>query len=134
MRTVFVDTNVILRYLTNDVAPLAKRAKDWFQKAKGGTYKALVLHITLAEVLFLLEHWYKQDKRISVEQLLLFISPDWITVPSKGAVQEALEAYKETTIDFVDVLTWSLAKENEAAIVSFDKHFDRLKPSIRMEP
>ncbi len=134
MKTAYVDTNVILRYLTNDVASLALRAKKWFQKAEEGIYKALVLHITLVEVVFLLEHWYKQDKRASVEQLLLFISPDWITVPSKGAVQEALEAYKETTIDFVDLLTWALAREEGAAIVSFDKHFDRLEPSIRVEP
>ncbi|KKU83225.1 MAG: PilT protein domain protein, partial [Microgenomates group bacterium GW2011_GWA2_47_8] len=72
MKMVYVDTNVILRYLTNDVASLALRAKRWFQKAEEGSCKALVLHITLVEVIFLLEHWYEQDKRTSVEQLLLF--------------------------------------------------------------
>lgn len=134
MKTVFVDTNVILRYLTNDVAPLAKRAKEWFQKAAEGKYNAVVLHITLVEALFLLEHWYKQEKRASVEQLLLFISPDWVIVPSKHAAEEALDAYKETTIDFLDLLTRTLAEEGGAKIVSFDKHFDRLDPSVRVEP
>lgn len=134
MKTVFVDTDVILRYLTNDVALLAKRAKDWFQKAAKGKYNVLVLHITLVEALFLLEHWYKQEKRASIEQLLLFISPAWVIVPSKRAVEEALDVYKETTIDFVDLLTWTLAKEEGANIVSFDKHFDRLDPSVRVEP
>lgn len=134
MKTVFVDTNVILRYLTSDVAPQAKRAKEWFRKAAKGEYKATVLHITLVEVLFLLEHWYKQDKDIAVDRLLLFVSPFWLDVPSRTAVVEALQVYKESSIDFVDLLTWTLAKDGKAGILSFDKHFDRLDPSIRIQP
>lgn len=134
MKTVFVDTNVILRYLTNDIVSQAQRAKRWFEKAAEGEYKAVVLHITLVEVLFLLEHWYKQDKPDSIERLLLFLSPDWLVVESKHAVAEALGRYKESAIDFVDLLTWALAGEEDARIVSFDKHFDRLEPSIRVEP
>ena len=134
MKTVFVDTNVILRYVTSDVAPQAKRAKKWFLKASEEKYKATVLHITLVEVLFLLEHWYKQDKTVAADLLLLFVSPSWLDVPSRSAIVDALQVYKQRSIDFVDILTWAIAKEERARIVSFDKHFDRLDPSVRIEP
>ncbi len=134
MSSVFIDTNVILRYLTNDVVGQAESVRRWFESVADGKIRAVVTHATLVEVLFLLEHWYKEKKEFAADKLLLFISPPWLEIFSKTAVNEALEVYKHSPIDFVDLLTWSLAKEEHAGILSFDKHFDRLDAKLRIEP
>lgn len=134
MKTVFVDTNIILRYLTKDIVEQATRVQLWFETAAEGKIRVVVTHATIIESLFLLEHWYHEKRESAVDKLLLFVSPPWLVIASKDALNEALEIYRTSSTDFVDLLTWTLAKEAEAGVLSFDKHFDRLDPNLRIEP
>lgn len=130
----YVDTNVVIRYLTNDVPQQADRVKQRLLQAKEGKLNLAITSFTIVEILFILQSWYKLTKDEAVTKLQTFISPDWIKVEKKKAVLGAFEFYKEKNIDFVDLLNFSVAKEDKAKILSFDKDFDKLTPKLRVEP
>lgn len=127
-KEIIVDANVILRFLTADVAELARKAKEFFKKAEEGKHKVIIFPITIAEVVFHLENWYKISREEIFSSLFLFLSPPWIIIPEKNAVLKALEDYKKyKKIDFVDLLLWNFSKELKKELFSFDKDFERLK-------
>lgn len=134
MLSVVADTNVFLRFLTNDIPSQAKFIEKHFKEAQEETLRLVVLPITVVEILFQLENWYKFSKREAVEKLMLLFSPSWLELEDKNAVFEALALYKESNIDFVDILTFSMAQKRNVKILSFDKDYDKLLPNLRLEP
>jgi len=134
MKVAVVDANVILRFLTNDVLVQANKVRERFKEAARGKIDLAILPITVVEIVFLLEHWYQYGRGEICDKLLLLFAPEWMNLQSKAAVFEALRVYKERNIDFVDVLLWGIARDEQRAVLSFDKDFDKLDPKIRLEP
>lgn len=134
MKKLIADTNIFLRYLTNDIPEQATRVEKHFKKAEKGKLQLIVLQITVVELLFQLEHWYGLKKTDAVEKMIRFISPAWFEIDYKDAVFEALNTYKSKSIDFVDLLVWAGAKQRKLVILSFDKDFDKLEPKLRLNP
>ena len=134
MKTLTVDTNAVLRYLTNDIPLQANKVKTYLIKAQKGQISLELTLIVIVEIMFQLQHWYEVSKEKAANSLITFISPDWIKVKNKSAVLEAIKLYKSKNIDLVDLLLWSTATAEEQQILSFDKDFDKLEPSIRLKP
>lgn len=134
MKHIIADTNVFLRFLTNDIPAQAQQIEKRFKQAEQRKFIIVILHITIIEILFHLEKWYKLSKKDAVEKVVQIITPSWIEIGSKDAILEALGIYAEKSIDFVDLITWMVAKSKDAKILSFDKHFDKLTPKIRLKP
>lgn len=134
MKCIYVDTNVFLRFLTKDIPNQADRVEKYLRKAQKGELCMQLMQVTIVEILFHLERFYDLQRAEAVQKVALLIEPEWIRVDDKKIVMEALYEYKRNTIDFVDILTWVMAKAENVAVLSFDKDFDTLKPSIRLEP
>lgn len=134
MKTAIVDTNVILRYLTQDVTKQAKRVARRFVQAQQGKIRLVLLPITVVEIVFQLTHWYNMGRFEAVNHVKLLLSFPWLEVDHKDRVLHALTLYAESSMDFVDVLTWTLAQTTDAFVLSFDRDFDKLEPKIRLEP
>lgn len=134
MTAVVADTNIFLRFLTKDVPDQAKLVVNRFIQAQEEKIVICLLHITLIEILFHLERWYKLAKPDAVNKIILIVSQPWIKVENKNAVLAALSLYRQHNIDLVDLLTWTLSQETKRKILSFDKHYDQLNPKLRLEP
>jgi len=132
MTSALIDSNAILRYLTNDVVEQAGKVENYLLKAEKGEIKLEVRTEVIIEVIFHLVNWYKLPKAEACDKIIAFISPDWMNVPSKSAALEALQLYRTKNIDFVDLLLWSIAKVDGKKILSFDKDFDKLQPTLRL--
>lgn len=132
--TYYVDTNIFIRYLTEDVPQQTDLVEKRFEQAKQNQINLIVTEFTIAEVLYVLQSFYKMDKNQAVVKIQTIISTSWIDIKRKEAVLEALLLYKTMNIDFVDLLNWAVAKKNKAKILSFDKDFDKLTPKLRVEP
>jgi predicted nucleic-acid-binding protein len=132
--TFLADANIFLRFLTKDVLGQALKVKKIFEEAESGKLKIFLLHITAVEILFQLEHWYQFSKNEAAEKLISLFSPSWLIIEDKEIVLTALDIYKTIPVDFVDLLTWSLAKKRHLPILSFDKDYDKLEPRLRREP
>lgn len=134
MRTVILDANAVLRFLTNDLPSQASRIEKRFKQADQGKITFRIFPITTVEILFHLEKWYKFAKNEAVDKMLILFSPKWMEADDKEVILEALRVYREKKIDFVDLLLWSFAKRDGQKILSFDKDFRKLKPDLGLSP
>lgn len=134
MTSAAIDTNCFLRFLMWDVVAQAQAIKKRFLRAKEGEINLLAFDFTIIEVLFQLENWYKLSKNEAVNKLVPVISPSWIQIENKTAMLLALDLYRTTNIDFVDILLHSVSSVRGIQVLSFDRHFDKLSPKLRLEP
>ncbi len=124
----WLDTNVILRYLTKDnkiLSPKSKIIINSIANYKGFAYlNTLVLH----EIVYILENVYNVNRKDISNSLsnLISISHINITDIQKQSLRLALKDYSKTKIDFPDCVYKQICKENKYKLLSFDKDFEKL--------
>jgi uncharacterized protein len=135
MKTAFIDANIILRFLTKDPLPMAEAVRKLFLRAEAGEIGLIILPITTAEVVWVLESFYHYPKTRIAETVGDFLRCDGLLVEQSDIIQEALLLYKKKNLDFADALVAVTAlRKGPPQIVSFDFHFDRVEGIQRQEP
>lgn len=132
MKKVWIDANIILRYLLKDHEEFFRKTQKIMLEAEQGKIKLLVAPITIAEVLWTLESFYKIPRKEIADVLSAFICSDGIEAEEGDVVLFALKTYKENNVDFIDAyLSHHMAKLGNNKIFTFDKkHFSRLDMEI----
>jgi len=135
MKTAMVDANVILRFITKDPPDMADDARNLFKQAEAGEISLIILAITVAEVVWVLESFYAYPKIQVAETFGAFLRCDGLQVEQANLIQEALSLYQGNNLDFADALMASTAlRKGPLSIFSFDRHFDRVAGIERLEP
>lgn len=133
MRT--IDANVILRYLTNDVPDQAKQAEDLLKRVEEGNENVFLPDIILADIIWILEGYYKQTRENIQEWVTAIVSLQGLVFSDKDLALNALDVYTEKRVDWSDAFTASQMLQGEITeIYSFDKHFDKIDGIARLEP
>jgi predicted nucleic-acid-binding protein len=125
-----IDTNVILRYLLNDVPKQSKASSKLMEKLASGE-NAYLHDVVIAELVWTLEKFYKVPKskiRKVISELLLIKG---LLVSNKNILLKALEIFDGKNIDFADALIASMAMESEVEVITFDKDFRKVNVPIR---
>jgi predicted nucleic-acid-binding protein len=135
MKQAYVDTNVILRFLTGDPADLATQARALFDAVEGGEITLVVDEIVIAETVWVLQSFYgyppAQVSRV-VQQLL---THDGLHMANKPALLAALSLYADKNVDLADaLLAVRMQQHGVHDIFSFDRHFDHLPGVVRHTP
>jgi predicted nucleic acid-binding protein len=73
MKRAYIDSNVILRFLTQDPPGMAENALKIFTEAKKGQITLLITSLTVAEVVWVLESFYGYSKKQIAETLSQFL-------------------------------------------------------------
>ncbi len=136
MTTCFIDTNLFIRYLTNDDPQKADRVDRLLEQAVTGEIELITAEIVLAEVVWVLESYYKLEKAQIAEMLKAILSTPGLKVLNGRIVEKALQYYSLQNIDFVDAYIVALMQKHKiTGIYSFDKkHLDRITHITRLEP
>lgn len=134
----FLDTNVILRYLTRDDAEKAGRCLALFERAARSEVALTTSEAVIAEVVYVLSSPSLYDlPRERIRELLLPIIDLRglkLAVP-RHLYHDALALYATQSIDFEDALAVAHMREQEIdEIVSYDRHFDGITGITRIEP
>ncbi len=120
--TVIVDANVILRYLLADHEEFYKKAEELFDAAIDGKIRVRILQSVIAEVVYVLAGLYKVRRGEISEALSNLLRIKTVKISDKDIVITALEIYKTTNLDFVDVLLCAYGKNSpEVSVFSFDR-------------
>ncbi len=119
MKTLFLDTNIILRFLLRDVPDQFEIAKKVF--VKQGGRKVICLTEVIAEVVFVLEKVYGVPRREISELVLSFVQTAPVEIVNKKVIEWTLEQYGKTKLGYVDILLVGYAKMLGGEVVSFDK-------------
>lgn len=125
---IFVDTNIFLRYLTNDNPATADKIDKYFKYAIEGNIKLITSELVIAEIIWVLESYYEYPKDMIVDMASKIINTKGITVINSDIVTTALNNYTEKNIDFIDAYNVSIMKKmNLTNVLTLDKkHYSRI--------
>jgi predicted nucleic-acid-binding protein len=99
-----LDTNVLVRYLTQDDAEQARRANRAISDVTSAGSRCFVGPIVLCELTWVLREAYGLGKADLVRTLELILATRQFEIGDKDLVREALEAYRDGRADFADYL------------------------------
>ncbi len=129
MRSYFIDTNIFIRYLTNDDPVKADRVEKLLSEAAAGKIRLVTAEMVLAEVVWVLESFYGL-KNVEVGSMVkAILATPGLEVLNSALVEKALEYYLAHNIDFVDgYIAAVMDKHKISDIYSYDKkHLSRIK-------
>jgi len=136
MNTRFVDTNVFLRFLTNDDPQKAKRAEVLFRKAVKGDITLTTSLLVFAEIIWTLESFYKLGKEEIASKVEKILNTPNLECPEAHLVLMALDLYVRENIDFIDAYHAYFLKDIAIKhIYTYDRrHVNRIPWLDIMEP
>lgn len=117
-----LDTNVLVRYLTQDDPKQSLLATRVFEKELSSGNPGFVTAITLCELVWVLEDCYAATRAHVREAIEGLLRSQQIVVESHDLVWRALRLFAASKVDFSDALIGEIARENGAETsLTFDK-------------
>ena len=135
----FLDTNVIIRFLTRDDEEKAEACYQLLQRASRGVETLLTCEAIITEVVYVLSSKrapYKLTHDEIRSRLTPIIAIRGLRLPQKHVYINALNIYAEhRSFDFEHALAIAhMQHEGITAIISYDKDFDLVPDIQRVEP
>ncbi len=118
-----VDANVILRYLLVDDEQLFQKAENIFNEALNLQVEILIKEAVIAEVVYVLEKFYKVSRKEISQTLKNLISLRGIKTENKNFILKALDIYSYKNLDFVDCILCAMSEQYD--IETFDKKLNK---------
>ncbi len=134
MMYLWVDANVILRFITGDPPEMAAKTLELMTRAEKGEIGLRLSHIVLAEIVWVLSSFYKYPKKDIAESLTFFICADGIYPENQDLLIQALKDMANKNVDFVNAYLAALARSREEGICSFDNDFRKLDVNLVIPP
>lgn len=124
MTRVVVDTNVVLRFLTETPPEHFRRASALFKSAEEGKIEIVVSVLVLAEAWAVLVHSMNKTPTEASEGLSNVMRLRGVDAEDSDNVLTALDA-TSPRIDFVDAYTALRAQQLNLPVASFDRDFPK---------
>jgi len=109
----FIDTNLFLRYLTNDIPEQAILLEKLIKKSINGEIKLYVNSLVFAEIVWTLQSYYKYPKNKIDEVVSSLVASRAFEIEEKEILLQALEDFHTLNIDFIDayIAAWMLEQQ-----------------------
>jgi len=134
----FIDSNIFLRYITQDDVRAQQAAAEVFARLARGDDEGWTTDVHVHETVYVLAskrlyHVPHGEIRDRLRPLLLL---GGLKLQNKRLCLEALDIFAvHDTLDFADALAVALTRRhNLEGIFSFDKHFNSIPGVQRLEP
>ena len=127
-RRLFVDANVFLRYLTNDIPEQADAAEAMLERAERGEVHLVTSVLVVAEVVWTLVSFYKRPREAVRDAVLALCHTPGLTVEGADLLVQAAEWHADENVDFADAYhaAWARAEGLDGVRTFNLKHFRRL--------
>jgi predicted nucleic-acid-binding protein len=135
MAEYFLDTNVFLRYLTDDLPEQAQAVEQILQRAAKGKVALRTNALVIAEIVWTLESYYERSRAEIREQVLAIVNTPGLDVENADIITEAAFLYADQNVDFIDAYNacW-MKREGLARVYTFDvrhyRRFEGIRPQI----
>ncbi len=125
---VFADTNLFLRYLTNDVPAQADAVEELLRRASDGEVVLTINSMVIAEIVWTLESHYGLSRHSIKDKVLAILNTPGLEAAEGDLLLEAIFWYADKNIDFIDVFNaaWMFAEGLETAYTFDRRHFSRI--------
>ena len=136
MKKRFVDTNLFLRYLTNDDPQKADKVEALLDQAAKAKIQLMTTEMVVAEVVWVLESYYGLKNTEIAPMIKAMLTTPGLEVLNGRLVNEAVDHYLAQNVDFIDAYIAAVMRKHKIThIYSFNKkHLSRIKGIVRVEP
>jgi predicted nucleic-acid-binding protein len=128
-----LDTNVVIRFLTQDDAAQLEKSRRLIGAAENGRCELLLRPWIVAEVVYVLRDVYGLKDRAQLAGLLRKLCKA-SGIVTDSYVFDALTRYEKTNVDFAEALLAAEAVALGVRPVSFDRDLDKFPDVKRLEP
>ena len=133
-RTLFCDTNVLVRVLTGEPASQAESAAGALEAAGAGLFTLVVPDLVLAEVAYVLSSFGMPAPQ-AAEHLAQILDLPGVEVVDEVMIRDAVDLWAEGKLDFADAYLAALARRfTSSGVLSFDRDLDRVEGVTRFDP
>lgn len=132
----FIDTNIILRFLTDDVPAQAEVVAHLLRQAVEGKVVLQTNVLVIAEIVWTLESYYKQPRGEIRTKVLAILNTPGLSVENADLILSAIVLYADKNVDFIDAYNACWMKRHDLSrVYTFDtKHFSRLEGILPLVP
>ena len=132
----FADTNLFLRFLTNDVPEQADLVESLLRRAAKGEVKLVTTSLVIAEIVWTLESFYQIPKAEIQDKVLAILNTPGLEVDGADLLLQAAVIYAEKNVDFIDAYNsaWMMKQDVEKAFTFDQKHFNRFEGIMAILP
>lgn len=99
-----VDTNILVRYFTQDDSIQLEQASQLFKLVKQDGGNLLINNMVLCELVWTLESRYSYKKIGLIVALELLLDTDIFEFENRERIKQALDDYKNSNVGFADCL------------------------------
>ena len=128
----FIDTAILVRYLTRDVEPLASHAKALISAIEREEIVAELSVTVVLETIFAMTTQYGADRNLLTNSLISLLALEGLRLSDKRQVIEAVGLWgRVRRLSFPDAFHLVLASHStHRRIASFDKGMDNALPGV----
>ena len=126
-----LDTSVLVRHFTHDDAVLGRRATDFIARAE--PQDLLLTDVVVAELVVVLERYYKQPRSAISEAVRSLVSAPQVSTFDAQTLSRAVDLYEDRRA-FVDAYALAVAEREGCGVISFDRRIARRTRIQRVEP
>jgi predicted nucleic-acid-binding protein len=131
----FIDTNIFIKFLTNDIPEKADACEHIFREAAEKNESLFTTEMVIAEIIWVLESYYELPKKEVQEMVEKILITPFLLCPQKDLILNALTLYGDKNIDYIDAYNASILREQGIKeVYSYDRHFDKIDWVSRIEP
>lgn len=126
-----LDTNVLVRLLTNDDPAQADAAQHLLETQAGRQAPAFVDRVALVELVWVLQRRYGYDRAAIADAVVALLRTPALRLEDAERVIDAVRIYRGGQADFADVMLVLGAREAGCtALATFDRRAARLEGAI----
>jgi len=125
----FIDTNVLLRYLLDDVSEQADAVESLLLQAARGQLTLRTNALVLAEIVWTCESYYRLAKEDIKDMVLMILNTPGLDIADRDLITEAIFTYADENIDYINAFNacW-MKQQGIETIYTFDqKHYKRIQ-------
>lgn len=133
----FLDTNIIIRYLTQDNLDQTQRSLILLQQVEAGDLLVTTSEAVILEAVFVLSSktLYNLPRALIQIRLSDIITLRGLRLPHKKSYLRALDLYASINLDFTDALNIAhMERAGISTMISFDRDYDKVAGIRRREP
>ncbi|MBI2020526.1 PIN domain-containing protein [Candidatus Daviesbacteria bacterium] len=131
---IFLDTNIILRFVLKDHPIYSPKAEEIIGKIDSGKVKVYISWPTILKVVFVLQNSVKLPKKEIAKNLLSIFHLENVLLEQKILLDIVFEYYMDKNISLTDAYNAALMqKKGVRQIYSFDEDFDKFPQIKRLE-
>lgn len=134
MAPAFLDTNVLLRHLRQDVPDLSRKATALIRRIETGDLLVRTSDTVIFETVFSLQRSYRESREQIAAALLPIINLPGVVLPGKRHYHAVFALYTSRSLGFADCYHVVLMRRLKLTeILSFDSDFDGVPGITRRE-